>query len=209
MSVDFDWGRMITVIPFFRPFDYIKITRVVSVLKVGCSRSTSSLTNILTSGLLRFTSRQFHSILTVGSIPVQWDLMVDSCYCLTKCVSVSFVCVMPLWMLYIVYALFDFFCYDHWPLAFVTLLADSWPYAFVTPDLNMLLWPHAFVSVDMRTGRPCVDYLDNLDLWQPKFSLSTMLVTLQVEKRSQWFRQQFINGENNCLSHITQFSHVT
>ncbi|XP_076463029.1 ubiquitin-conjugating enzyme E2 U-like [Babylonia areolata] len=35
-------------------------------------------------------------------------------------------------------------------------------------------------NVDMRTGRPCVDYLDNLDLWQPTFSLSMLLVTLQV-----------------------------
>ncbi|KAK7101327.1 ubiquitin-conjugating enzyme E2 U-like isoform X2 [Littorina saxatilis] len=35
-------------------------------------------------------------------------------------------------------------------------------------------------NVDMRTGRPCVDYLDNLDLWRPGFSLSMLLVSLQA-----------------------------
>ncbi|KAL8604774.1 hypothetical protein ACOMHN_017733 [Nucella lapillus] len=35
-------------------------------------------------------------------------------------------------------------------------------------------------NVDMRTGRPCMDYLDNLELWRPGFSLSMILVTLQA-----------------------------
>lgn len=35
-------------------------------------------------------------------------------------------------------------------------------------------------NVDMATGRPCVDYLDDFDLWQPNFSLSMILVTLQM-----------------------------
>ena len=47
-------------------------------------------------------------------------------------------------------------------------------YAPVTLDLILS------VAVDMRTGRPCVDYLDNLELWRPAFSLSALLVTLQV-----------------------------
>ncbi|KAK7495060.1 hypothetical protein BaRGS_00013700, partial [Batillaria attramentaria] len=35
-------------------------------------------------------------------------------------------------------------------------------------------------NVDMSTGRPCVDYLDDLNLWRPNFSLSMILTTLQV-----------------------------
>lgn len=35
-------------------------------------------------------------------------------------------------------------------------------------------------NVDMRTGRPCVDYLDDLKLWRPDFSLSMILASLQV-----------------------------
>lgn len=35
-------------------------------------------------------------------------------------------------------------------------------------------------NVDMRTGRPCVDFLDDLTLWKPNYSLSMILVTLQT-----------------------------
>ena len=35
-------------------------------------------------------------------------------------------------------------------------------------------------TVDMKTGRPCVDFLDIPDLWHSDISLSTILITLQV-----------------------------
>lgn len=47
------------------------------------------------------------------------------------------------------------------------------------PELFFLTIPF-HPNVDMKSGRPCLDYLDDLDLWRPDFSLSMMLVTLQV-----------------------------
>ena len=35
-------------------------------------------------------------------------------------------------------------------------------------------------SVDMITGQPCVDFLDNPELWLENYSLSSLLISLQV-----------------------------
>lgn len=37
-----------------------------------------------------------------------------------------------------------------------------------------------FNTVDKHTGRPCIDFLDSPDKWSPCYSLSSILLTLQV-----------------------------
>lgn len=37
-----------------------------------------------------------------------------------------------------------------------------------------------FISVDMITGRPCIDFLDDYSKWQESYSLSFILITIQV-----------------------------
>jgi len=39
--------------------------------------------------------------------------------------------------------------------------------------------------VDMSTGKPCVDFLDNPDLWVPGTTLTGLLQSLQVSKYIQ------------------------
>jgi hypothetical protein len=37
-------------------------------------------------------------------------------------------------------------------------------------------------SVDMITGRPCIDFLDDYSKWEEEYSLSFILVTIQVRQ---------------------------
>jgi len=39
---------------------------------------------------------------------------------------------------------------------------------------------NAIISVDMITGRPCIDFLDDYSKWEEAYSLSFILVTIQV-----------------------------
>ena len=35
-------------------------------------------------------------------------------------------------------------------------------------------------SVDMNTGRPCLDLLDDYDIWKEAYSIEAILLALQV-----------------------------
>lgn len=37
-----------------------------------------------------------------------------------------------------------------------------------------------FNTVDWHTGRPCIDFLDNPNEWNTSYTLSSILLTLQV-----------------------------
>jgi len=35
-------------------------------------------------------------------------------------------------------------------------------------------------NIDMITGKPCIDYLDDYSLWEPNIKMSTVLLQIQV-----------------------------
>lgn len=41
-----------------------------------------------------------------------------------------------------------------------------------------------FNTVDQHTGRPCIDFLDNPSMWNTSYTLSSILLTLQVRTDS-------------------------
>uniref|UniRef100_A0A3Q2HVL3 Ubiquitin-conjugating enzyme E2 U n=1 Tax=Equus caballus TaxID=9796 RepID=A0A3Q2HVL3_HORSE len=52
-------------------------------------------------------------------------------------------------------------------------------YNFVPPTVKFRTIPF-HPNVDLYTGRPCIDFLDNPDKWSTSYTLSSILLTLQV-----------------------------
>ncbi|KAF5923685.1 hypothetical protein HPG69_011082, partial [Diceros bicornis minor] len=52
-------------------------------------------------------------------------------------------------------------------------------YNFVPPVVKFRTIPF-HPNVDLHTGRPCMDFLDNPDKWSTSYTLSSILLTLQV-----------------------------
>ncbi|XP_007957371.1 ubiquitin-conjugating enzyme E2 U [Orycteropus afer afer] len=52
-------------------------------------------------------------------------------------------------------------------------------YNLVPPDVKFKTIPF-HPNVDKYTGRPCIDFLDNPDKWDTSYTLSSILLTLQV-----------------------------
>lgn len=52
-------------------------------------------------------------------------------------------------------------------------------YNFVPPVVTFRTIPF-HPNVDQHTGRPCIDFLDSHDKWNTCYSLSSILLTLQV-----------------------------
>nr|XP_019586624.1 PREDICTED: ubiquitin-conjugating enzyme E2 U isoform X4 [Rhinolophus sinicus] len=47
-------------------------------------------------------------------------------------------------------------------------------------NLSVILISTSLHTLDQHTGRPCIDFLDNTDEWNTSYTLSSILLTLQV-----------------------------
>lgn len=67
-----------------------------------------------------------------------------------------------------------------WRRIFFQLTINFTPeYNFVPPVMTFRTIPF-HPNVDQHTGRPCIDFLDNTDEWNTSYTLSSILLTLQV-----------------------------
>nr|XP_019586617.1 PREDICTED: ubiquitin-conjugating enzyme E2 U isoform X3 [Rhinolophus sinicus] len=67
-----------------------------------------------------------------------------------------------------------------WHRIFFQLTINFTPeYNFVPPVVTFRTIPF-HPNVDQHTGRPCIDFLDNTDEWNTSYTLSSILLTLQV-----------------------------
>ncbi|XP_074190953.1 ubiquitin-conjugating enzyme E2 U isoform X13 [Rhinolophus sinicus] len=67
-----------------------------------------------------------------------------------------------------------------WRRIFFQLTINFTPeYNFVPPVVTFRTIPF-HPNVDQHTGRPCIDFLDNTDEWNTSYTLSSILLTLQI-----------------------------
>ncbi|XP_037665358.1 ubiquitin-conjugating enzyme E2 U [Choloepus didactylus] len=64
-------------------------------------------------------------------------------------------------------------------LFFPLTINFTWAYNFVPPVVKFLTIPF-HPNVDQHTGKPCIDFLDNPNKWSTSYTLSSILLTLQV-----------------------------
>ncbi|XP_076976832.1 ubiquitin-conjugating enzyme E2 U isoform X3 [Tamandua tetradactyla] len=64
-------------------------------------------------------------------------------------------------------------------LFFQLTINFTWAYNFVPPVVKFITIPF-HPNVDQHTGQPCIDFLDNPNKWSTSYTLSSILLTLQV-----------------------------
>ena len=61
---------------------------------------------------------------------------------------------------------------------FKLLIRFSPQYSEKPPEVNFFTIPF-HPNVDMLNGRPCIDFLDDIELWNPNYTMSYVLLTIQ------------------------------
>ncbi|XP_004483721.2 ubiquitin-conjugating enzyme E2 U isoform X2 [Dasypus novemcinctus] len=64
-------------------------------------------------------------------------------------------------------------------LFFQLMIHFTWAYNFVPPVVRFITIPF-HPNVDQHTGQPCIEFLDNPNKWSTNYTLSSILLNLQV-----------------------------